>query len=71
MMTDQLREVLDRAALLPEHDQTAVAQVLSGLLDEYAASWPGEAPDLPPELEVIVEESMRKNATLLDYLKDK
>lgn len=71
MMTDRLRDVVDRAAQLAETGQDAIAHVLSMLLDEYAELWPDEAPALPPDVDAIVEESMRDNAALLDYLKDK
>jgi len=71
MMTIQLRDVVDRAARLPEVGQDAIAHVLSSLLDEYIEPWPDEAPALSPDLDAIIEESMRQNAALLDYLKDK
>ena len=71
MLTEHLREVVERAATLPAENQDAVAEVLSSLLTDYGEPWPAEAPPLPPELDATVEDAMRQNAVLLDDLKDK
>jgi hypothetical protein len=67
MLTARLQKAVNRAAELPGSSQDDFAEVLEKLLDTSQE----RPPTLRPELAAIVEDSMRDNATMLEYLKDK
>ncbi len=67
MVSERLRRAVSQVSALPEDQQEAVAAVLERLLRDFNHG-ASEPPQLRPELEAIVEQSIRDHAEMLEYL---
>ena len=70
MLSERLQRAVSQASALPENQQDAVAEVLENLLRDFRHG-ASEPPRLRPELNALVEQSIRDHAEMLEYLKDK